>query len=134
LRAGKERGEGEESADSPGPAVRERGEREVALGLREEVGRGSAHAGERKEGGSAGPRVAHAGERRGKRGPKGKKEGVWAAGLLLLSPLILLFFFFPTLKLFKQTYLNSNKFEFKPYKLHTRKIMLQHECTNMLTL
>jgi hypothetical protein len=131
LRAGEERGEGEESADSTGPAVRERGEREVALGLREEVGRGSAHAGERKEGGSAGPRVAHAGERRGKRARRGRKRGF---GLMFPSPLLLLFFFFPTLKLFKQTYLNSNKFEFKPNKLHTRKIMLQHECTNMLTL
>jgi hypothetical protein len=43
-------------------------------------------------------------------------------------------FFFPTLKLFKQFYLNSNNFEFKPYKLNTRKTMLQHECTNKLIL
>jgi hypothetical protein len=49
-----------------------------------------------------------------------------------------LFFFFsfsfPTLKLFKRIYLNSNKFEFEPYTLNTKKIMLQHECTNKLTL
>jgi hypothetical protein len=30
--------------------------------------------------------------------------------------------------------LNSNKFEFKPYKLHTNKTMLQHECTSKLIL
>jgi hypothetical protein len=30
--------------------------------------------------------------------------------------------------------LNPNKFEFKSYKLNTRKIMLQHECTNNLIL
>jgi hypothetical protein len=54
-----------------------------------------------------------------------------AAGLF---PFLLLFFFFSTLKLFKQFYLNSNKFEFKPYTLNTIKIMLQHECANKLIL
>jgi hypothetical protein len=70
-------------------------------------------------------------ERRRERG-----RGEWAAGLGCCSPffIFLLFFFLSTLKPFKQIYLNSNKFEFKPYKLDTRKIMLQHECTNMLTL
>jgi hypothetical protein len=71
-----------------------------------------------------------AGERAGPRGERERGAGR-AAGLF---PFLLLFFFFSTLKLFKQFYLNSNKFEFKPYKLNTRKTMLQHECTNMLTL
>jgi hypothetical protein len=30
--------------------------------------------------------------------------------------------------------LNSNKFEFRPYKLNTNKTMPQHECTNKLIL
>jgi hypothetical protein len=45
-----------------------------------------------------------------------------------------LFFLFSTLKLFKQLYLNSNKFEFRHYKLNTNKTMPQHECTNKLIL
>jgi hypothetical protein len=70
------------------------------------------------------------GEERG--GKRGRELG-WAkaAGLLFSSPL-LLFFFFPTLKLFKRFHLNSNEFEFKLYKLNTNKTMLQHECTNNL--
>jgi hypothetical protein len=68
-----------------------------------------------------------------KAGPReGEGRRVGLAGLSSLF--LLLSFFFSILKLFKQNYLNSNKFEFKPYKLNTRKIMLQHECTNMLTL
>jgi hypothetical protein len=59
LRTGEERGEGEESADSPGPAVRERGERERALGLR---GRGS------------GPARGPCGGEREERGPGGRKK------------------------------------------------------------
>jgi hypothetical protein len=66
-------------------------------------------------------------EERGGVGP-----GCWVGLPSLLSSSFL--FFFSILKLFKQNYLNSNKFEFKPYKLNTRKTMLQHECTNMLIL
>jgi hypothetical protein len=68
----------------------------------------------------------------GKLGPgkRGRERGFGLMGCCLL----LLFFFFSTLKLLKQIHLNSNKFEFKPYKLNTREIMLQHECTNMLLL
>jgi hypothetical protein len=105
--------------------------------------------------GRTGPGAAHAGRGEVKRGPreKGKHWAVgWAAGkgrregperrrekgwvgLAGLSSLFLLLsFFFSILKLFKQNYFNSKKFEFKPYKLNTRKTMLQHECTNMLTL
>jgi hypothetical protein len=65
-------------------------------------------------------------ERRGERG-----EG---SGLLLSFPFPFLFFFLSTLKLFKQFYLNSNKFEFKPYIINTNKTMLQHECINKLIL
>jgi hypothetical protein len=84
---------------------------------------------------------------RGKREEGGRREGrptgkrekenrpgwdtVWAG---LAAFLFSLLFFFSLLKPFKHNHLNSNKFEFKPYKLNTRKAMLQHECTNMLTL
>jgi hypothetical protein len=85
----------------------------------------------------AGPRCGPCGERekkglgcQGEKGPapreKEKRAGR-AAGLgrcSLVFP-FLLFFFFSTLKPFKL---------FKPYKLNTRKIMLQHECTNKLIL
>jgi hypothetical protein len=57
----------------------------------------------------------------------GLREGNWAA----------LFFSFSSFLFLSYTQtnsLNSNRFEFKPCKLNTRKIMLQHECTNMLTL
>jgi hypothetical protein len=64
-------------------------------------------------------------------GPRREREGVVGLGWLLLSSL---FFLFSTLKLFKQLYLNSNKFEFRPYKLNTNKTMPQHECTNKLIL
>jgi hypothetical protein len=65
-----------------------------------------------------------------KEGGEGKEMGraersKWAA-------LSFLFLFYT--QTFKQTHLNSNKFELKPYKLNTRKIMLQHECTNNLIL
>jgi hypothetical protein len=81
-------------------------------------------------------------ERRGGRRegrPTGKREKenrpgwdtVWAG---LAAFLFSLLFFFSLLKPFKHNHLNSNKFEFKPYKLNTRKAVLQHECTNMLTL
>jgi hypothetical protein len=65
--------------------------------------------------------------------PKGKGKESRPGCCSLLFP-FLLFFFFSTLKPFKQFYLISNKFEFKPYKLNARKIMLQHECTNKLIL
>jgi hypothetical protein len=87
-----------------------------------------AHAEERREGVGDGPRA-----RAGPRGEE-KREGKRRVGCCSPFFLFLLFFFLSTLKPFKQIYLNSNKFEFKPYKLNTRKIMLQHECTNMLTL
>jgi hypothetical protein len=68
-------------------------------------------------------------------GPRGgEKRAGRAAGLGCLLFFLLLSFFFSILKLFKQNYLNSNKFAFKPYKLNTRKTMLQHECTNKLIL
>jgi hypothetical protein len=74
-------------------------------------------------------RERNEGEARAGRAEKKKKRG-----LLALSFSSLLFFFFLTLKLFKQFYLNSNKFEFKPYTPNTNKTMLQHECTNKLIL
>jgi hypothetical protein len=142
LRAGEERGKGED-ADAWGRRGRERREGERAC---ERGGKWRRHAGpgssERKRdesaqraGLAAGPGTAHAG--RGKeRGARGEREGEfglgWAAFPFFFP--FLLFLFFSTLKLFKPIYLNSNKFEFKPYKLNTRKIMLQHECTTILTL
>jgi hypothetical protein len=71
--------------------------------------------------------VGPCGSEEGKRKWAGLREEVW--GWLLLSFLFL--FYTQTLN---QTHLNSNEFEFKPYKLNTRKIMLQHECTNNLIL
>jgi hypothetical protein len=83
--------------------------------------------------------VAHAGRKRdgprGQLGPRKRereRDGFGPAARLF--PFLLLFFFFSTLKLFKEFYLNSNKFEFKPYTLNTNKTMLQHECTNKLIL
>jgi hypothetical protein len=81
------------------------------------VGRGAAHA-EEKEEGRAGPRVR-------------ERRGVWAGWVVLFS---FLFFSFPNSIPIQTIYLNSNKFEFKPYKFNTRKTMLQHECTNILIL
>jgi hypothetical protein len=89
--------------------------------------------------------------KRGERRPEEKREGEVSGpaerkkgGGVMGRPRVLgcfppfffflLSFFFSTLKPFKQNHLNSNKFEFKPYKLNTRKTMLQHECTNMLIL
>jgi hypothetical protein len=86
-----------------------------------------------REGERLGPSVAHAG-RGEERGPEGgEREGVWAAGCWALF-FSSSFLFLSHTQLLKQIYLNSNKFKFKPYKLNTRKTMLQHECTNMLTL
>jgi hypothetical protein len=77
-----------------------------------------------REGEGLGPAVAHAG-----RGEEAReRKGVGLAGLFSFP------FLFSKLNLFTQIYLNSNKFEFKPYTLNTNKTMLQHECTNMLTL
>jgi hypothetical protein len=126
---------GKEKKLTGGPRLAEKEKERGARGpgwlcVREGKGReGGARAG-KELGLGRGPRGE---ERRGARG--GKKRGVlgWVGLLLPFFP-FLLFFFFSTLKPFKQIYLNSNKFEFKPYKLNTRKIMLQHECTNMLTL
>jgi hypothetical protein len=71
-------------------------------------------------------------EELGRRGEKrGERRTGRPKGLFLL---LFFSFSFSTLKPSKQIYMNSNKFEFIPYKLNTRKIMLQHECTNMLTL
>jgi hypothetical protein len=69
------------------------------------------------------------GERRGE-GEPARERGDFglAAGRF---PSLLLFFFFSTLKVFKQFHLNSNKFEFKP---NTNKTMRQHECTSKLIL
>jgi hypothetical protein len=103
-RGGKGKGEGD--ADMAAPVVGEKKERGARgpgwLCVRKGKGReGGARAG-KELGLGRGPRGE---ERRGARG--GKKEGFWAAGLLFPSALLLLFFFFPTLKLFKQTYLND---------------------------
>jgi hypothetical protein len=77
------------------------------------------------------------GKKERERGPTGKERRGemlgWLAGCWALLPLLLLFFSFT--QSIQTNYLNSNRFEFKSYKLNTRKkIMLQHECTNMLTL
>jgi hypothetical protein len=106
-------------------SVRERGGRASAA----RAGRKWAGAQPTREKGKRGEswasgKLGPGGERREK-GLEGR-EGVWAAGLSFL-------FLFYT-QTFKQNYLNSNKFEFRSYELNTRKIMLQHECTNMLTL
>jgi hypothetical protein len=66
--------------------------------------------------------LAHAGEEERKRRWAGLREGNWAA------------FSFLFLSYTQTNSLNSNRFEFKHYKLNTRKIMLQHECTSKLTL
>jgi hypothetical protein len=71
--------------------------------------------------------VAHAGERKGK-GRAGLGQGVWVVFFPSSFPVI---FYTQT---FKQNYLNSIKFEFKPYTFNTNKIMLQHECTNKFIL
>jgi hypothetical protein len=71
-------------------------------GEREPAGEGE----EREKGNWAGPRVWG-----------------WAASFHSFS-----FFLYSTHS--NKHHLNSNKFEFKSDKLNTRKIMLQHECTN----
>jgi hypothetical protein len=70
---------------------------------------------------------------RGRAGPrergKGKQAGCWA----LPSS-----FSFPFSLLLSTTQTNlfefKKKLEFKSHELNTKKTMLQHECTNMLTL
>jgi hypothetical protein len=105
---------------------------EPTVWLEKEAGRGNKSGKEREKEmgrrGSVGPRGKE-GEARAGRAERKRSEGYWA---LFLSSL--LFFFFPTLKLFKQFYLKSNKFEFKPFRLNTNKTMLQHECINKLIL
>jgi hypothetical protein len=78
----------------------------------------------------AGP--AHAGREK-KRGPGREREeegrdGPSPKGLGLLSSFLL--FLFP----FYTQIIQKKLFEFKFYELNTRKIMFQHECTNMLIL
>jgi hypothetical protein len=123
-------GKGQE-VDQRAPVGRGRkGER--ALGLGTEGGWAERDPREEKE--EEGEWAAR--ERKGPaQGEEGKKSrlGCYWAGLSSLFP-FLLSFFFSTLKLFKQIYLNSNKFEFEPYTLNTNKTMPQHECTNELTL
>jgi hypothetical protein len=95
-----------------------------------------AHAGRGGEG-SAGLR-GRTWARGKERAREGERESVlgWAEreglGWLLLFLFLLSFLFYT--QTFKQHYLNSNKFEFKPYKFNTNKTMLQHECTNNLIL
>jgi hypothetical protein len=74
------------------------------------------------------------GKKERERGPAGKERtggmlGCWAAAPFSS---LLFFLFYP--QTIQTIYLNSNKFEFKPYKFNTRKTMLQHECTNILIL
>jgi hypothetical protein len=73
---------------------------------------------------------------RGKERKEGARERGRERGFGLVAGLLLSFlsFFFSTLQPFKQIYLNSNKFESKPYTLNTNKTMLQHECTSKLIL
>jgi hypothetical protein len=89
-------------------------------GLRE-LGLGAAHAGKGRRGDWA-ARERRAGPRRE------EKRAGGVAGLGCLLFFLLLSFFFSTLKLFKQFYLNSNKFKINA------QTMLQHECTNKLIL
>jgi hypothetical protein len=112
---------------------RERADARARSGRWDEPGRCRAEA---ADGGRGGGRwaVKPRGEERGG-GTRERERERGGFGLAAgLFPSLLLFFFFSTLKLFKQTYLNSNKFEFKPYKLNTNKTMLQHECTSKLIL
>jgi hypothetical protein len=134
ARGGGRRGEvrgGADVRDRPGRGRKD----ERVLGL----GRGRKRREERKpegekESGPAWPMRGEGGI--GKRemgcGKKGPAQGE-ERELVGLPSLPLLFFLFSTLKLFKQFYLNSNKFESKPYTLNTNKTMLQ-ECTNKLIL
>jgi hypothetical protein len=62
--------------------------------------------------------VAHTGEGEGKESWDGPR--VWVVFSPSSFPFLLSFFFFYT-QTFKQNYLSSNKLEFKPYKLNTRK-------------
>jgi hypothetical protein len=116
-------------------AVREKKRLTGGAGLAAEERRGragrGAGSGWEKEMGRLGP-CGRGGEKRG--GPRGK--GDWAGPRLLgLGCLLLSFFlFFFCTQTIQTIYLNPNKFEFKSYKLNTRKIMLQHECTNNLIL
>jgi hypothetical protein len=153
----REEGEREETGLPGGASQSAREGREGKAGARSgwgKAGRGAAHAGRGREIGGAGPRGGAAaqgekrGERRGLRGSWGvgptwpmregerrgelgwAKERKWAALSFPFSS----FLFFSIPKPIKQPHLNSNKLEFKPYKFHTRKIMLQHECTNNLIL
>jgi hypothetical protein len=121
---------GEEGADEWGQRVREREKRGHAWAEERGNGPGAAHAGKGKEGGCAGPRER---KERGKGSPR--EKGEWAGlggGLGCLALLLLLSFSFT--QSIQTNYLNLNRFEFKPYKLNTRKIMLQHECTSKLIL
>jgi hypothetical protein len=92
---------------------------------------------EGRERGVAG--LGRSGLGRGPRGREGRGES-WAAGegeergLGRLGWALFLSFSFPNSIPIQIIYLNSNKFEFKPYKFNTRKTMLQHECTNILIL
>jgi hypothetical protein len=129
------KGKGEEEAAARAMAGRGRkGEERGAARLRRKwAGRGPCGKKDRWASGSTWAREKR--ERRGKgraglgvAGPRGEKRGEGRGpaqeilGCFHFSSL--LFFFFPTLKLFKHNYLNSNKFEFKPYKFNTRKTML----------
>jgi hypothetical protein len=108
-----------------GPSWQREGGREVrALGLVCTEGAGPRRPMRGKKGRGR-EELGRRGEKRGER-RTGRPKG-------FVSPSLLFFFLLYT-QTFKQNYLNSNKFEFKSYKLNTRKIMHQHECTNKLTL
>jgi hypothetical protein len=99
---------------------------------------GPAHAGREKKRGLERERERGVGQR-GPGGRNGREEESWAGprgfGLPFLFSFLSFFSFSPsTLKPFKQNYLNSTKFEFKPYTLNTNKTMRQHECTSKLIL
>jgi hypothetical protein len=73
--------------------------------------------------------VAHAGEGEGN-GELGWAKGMGCSFFSFSSFLSS----FPNSIYSPKHHLNSNKFEFKSYKLNTGKIMLQHECINILIL
>jgi hypothetical protein len=136
LAAGEERRAGRERAHVAAACVRGswcglgRGRKERE---RETLGWGKVGSGRSPRGGKRGKR----GESWASGGPcgrEGKGRLGWAKAAGLGCLLLFFFLSFFCTQTIQTIYLNPNKFEFKSYKLNTRKIMLQHECTNNLIL